>query len=48
MDYLPVWQHGSGLVERVEVVEQLHALFQRYPFQRIRSYQETGNDHFPS
>ena len=38
-------KRGSGLVERVgEVVEQLHALFQRYPFQRIRSYQETGND----
>ncbi len=36
---------GSGLVERIgEVVDELDALFKKYPFQRIRSYQETGND----
>ena len=38
-------KRGSGLVERFgEVIDELGALFQKYPFQCIRSYQETGND----
>ena len=38
-------KRGSGLVEKLgDVVVELDALFQKYPFQRIRSYQETGND----
>lgn len=38
-------KRGSGLVERMgEVVDELDALFAQVPFQRLRSYQETGND----
>ena len=38
-------KRGSGLVERVgEVVAELDSLYRKYPFQCLRSYQETGND----
>ena len=38
-------KRGSGLVERVgEVVAVLDSLYRKYPFQCLRSYQETGND----
>lgn len=38
-------KRGSGIIERSgEVVDQLNKLYRKLPFQRIRSYQETGND----
>jgi deoxyribodipyrimidine photo-lyase len=38
-------KRGSGLVERRgEVVDELNHLHRIYPFQCLRSYQETGND----
>jgi deoxyribodipyrimidine photo-lyase len=38
-------KRGSGLVERRgEVVDELNHLYRKYPFQCLRSYQETGND----
>lgn len=38
-------KRGSGMIERVgEVVDELETLFLSHPFERLRSYQETGND----
>ena len=38
-------KRGSGLVERRgEVVDELNHLYRKYPFQCLRSYQQTGND----
>ncbi|MDG1174127.1 MAG: FAD-binding domain-containing protein [Opitutales bacterium] len=38
-------KRGSGIVERMgEVVEALDRLHREHPFQRLHSYQETGND----
>jgi deoxyribodipyrimidine photo-lyase len=38
-------KRGSGAIERVgEVVDELETLFLTHPFERLRSYQETGND----
>ena len=38
-------KRGSGVIERMgEVVDELETLFLSHPFERLRSYQETGND----
>ena len=39
-------KRGSGLVERVgEVVNELEILYRKFPFQRLRSYQELSLIH---